>query len=530
MFLQIHIPTIFAALLVVCIVLALPLALATKGADDGLKLWAAALGLMACAFFMLKLRGTIADRSLAIVGNLLIAGAMAALLAAVHRFQNLPPPRRAVAAPILLLAVALPLLPPDLRTRVAAVNATYLAQLLLVIGRLVRFRYDFPTRGRDLTVTGLGALAAVAAVRLGSALLAPAALGEFFAPSPVQSFGFFSALGGLILASTGFLMMAKERSDERLRAAARRDRLTGCWNRLHIEEAAAQEIARLRRYGHPVSAILVDLDHFKLVNDRHGHGAGDEVLAEFARVAQRVVRTTDVVGRWGGEEFLILLPMSDISEAAAIAERLRTAVETHIFPGNLRVTVSAGFAACLSTESWGEWLRRADTALYRAKADGRNRIATEGIEIVRRGSGTGAVAVPQLIWRASYLCGEETVDRQHRALFEKANALLGLGGGQAPKERIVAALRAFLDETRAHFADEERIIESAGYEDALDHARIHRELLARSEDLLRRYADDEIGDAALFHHVVHELFANHILAEDRAFRPLFLGEDADVSA
>ena len=406
MFLQIHIPTIFAALLVTCIVLAVPLALAAEGAADGLKLWAAALGLLAAAFFLIKLRGTVPDWNLAILGNLLVAGALAAILAAIHRFQGLPPPRLSAALPILAIATILPLAPAEVRLRVAVVNAAYFSQLALAIVRLARFDYDFPTRGRNLTIAGLATLAAITLVRLSSAAFVPTALLEFFAPSAVQSLTYFAALAGLILASNGFLMMSKERSDERLRIAALRDRLTGCWNRTHVEAAAEREISRLRRYGHPVSAILLDLDHFKQVNDRHGHGLGDDVLSGFARIAEGVARATDVVGRWGGEEFIVLLPMSDISEAAVVAERLRAAVEAHAFPGGIRITVSAGIAACLSTDSWAEWLRRADTALYRAKAEGRNRVVSEGVEIIRRAAGSGAVTVPQLIWRSSYLCGE----------------------------------------------------------------------------------------------------------------------------
>lgn len=520
MFLQSHIPTALAALVVTCAMLAVSLGYAARGARDGLGTWALGLCCVASAFLLLTLRGAAPDRVLLSVGNVVLSVGVSLFLIAADRFHGHPPRRAAALSPPMALAAALPFAADPLH-RILLANLVFTLQFAWPCVRLLRASYDFPLRGRNLTVVGLAALVTVTGSRAWTAMFDPAGLREFLQPSAVQSLTYFVALGGIVLASNGFAMMAKERSDERLRLTAMRDRLTQCWNRVRIEEAATQEIARLRRYGHPVSAFIADIDHFKTINDRHGHGAGDDVLKAFVEVVQRTIRGTDVLGRWGGEEFIAILPMSGIAEAAAIAERVRANVEAHVFPHGLRITVSLGLAACLTTDGWEEWLRRADTALYRAKSGGRNRVVTEGLEIVRRSSPIGSVAVPQLIWRTGYLCGEDTIDRQHRDLFEKANALLALSGEPAAKAEIVAALRAFLDDTEAHFADEERIVEDAGYEDALDHARIHRALLARSEDLLQRYADDEIGAEALLHFVIHELFANHILAEDQTFGHLF---------
>ena len=132
--------------------------------------------------------------------------------------------------------------------------------------------------------------------------------------------------------SNGIVLMIKERADERIRLMAMKDRLTGIWNRIRLEEAAQQEIARLERYGHPVSLIMMDLDHFKQINDQFGHGMGDQVLKEFCAIVQRCIRSTDILGRWGGEEFVLILPNSGYTSAGLFALRIRSVFVLHVFP------------------------------------------------------------------------------------------------------------------------------------------------------------------------------------------------------
>ena len=206
------------------------------------------------------------------------------------------------------------------------------------------------------------------------AIIKPVEVDEIFEASGVQV-----ALGGLvyigtILLSNGFVLMAKERSDERLRVVAMKDRLTGCWNRIRIDEFANQEMARLKRHGHPVSLIMIDIDHFKKINDQYGHAVGDSVLVEFADIVHQQIRSTDLLGRWGGEEFVIILPAIDSREAVFIAERIRNAIEQYPFHEAPHVTASFGLSGCLETDTWHKWLSRADRALYLAKANGRNQV------------------------------------------------------------------------------------------------------------------------------------------------------------
>jgi len=152
------------------------------------------------------------------------------------------------------------------------------------------------------------------------------------------------------------------------------DRLTGLGNRYKLDERLADELARSRRHGTAFVLIMLDIDHFKAVNDTYGHQAGDEVLAGIATLLRRHSRTSDVLGRWGGEEFLLLCPETDESGAISLAEQLRAAIEAARFPALGRVTASFGVAAWRPADDGKALLRRADEALYRAKEKGRNRV------------------------------------------------------------------------------------------------------------------------------------------------------------
>ena len=154
------------------------------------------------------------------------------------------------------------------------------------------------------------------------------------------------------------------------------DQLTGLFNRLKLDEALDHELERAKRYDHPLSIILFDIDHFKQVNDIFGHKVGDDVLVSIAKLAVENARAIDIVGRWGGEEFMVICPETDLSGAEAVAERICTAIATHSFPSVGQKTSSFGVATTLSKDDADAMTQRADIALYRAKKGGRNRVET----------------------------------------------------------------------------------------------------------------------------------------------------------
>jgi diguanylate cyclase (GGDEF)-like protein len=177
---------------------------------------------------------------------------------------------------------------------------------------------------------------------------------------------------------------AREHLMQELAAQARTDALTGLANRRHATETLASEIERARRYNRPLGVVLFDLDHFKLVNDEYGHEAGDAVLRTFGDVLRASARGTDVVARWGGEEFLAILHEATLDATIAFAERVRAALAATSPLGPFvdgeappTVTVSAGVATLRESdaEDADALVRRADEALYDAKGSGRDRVA-----------------------------------------------------------------------------------------------------------------------------------------------------------
>lgn len=169
-----------------------------------------------------------------------------------------------------------------------------------------------------------------------------------------------------------------DEKNQALEVMTRTDRLTGLANRRRLEESLQTEVLRARRYGKPFSVIMLDIDYFKVVNDSFGHQAGDNVLVAIAGLLTRTARETDVAGRWGGEEFLLVCPETELQVVAALAERLRVEFAATDFPLVGKVTSSFGVAAFAPGDSVKTLVQRADEALYRAKDNGRNCVEVAG--------------------------------------------------------------------------------------------------------------------------------------------------------
>ena len=190
---------------------------------------------------------------------------------------------------------------------------------------------------------------------------------------------FLWALLTTISVSCGMLWLAVGRMEKELSHQMRTDPLTGTLNRRAMDEISSSEVSRSQTTGRPIAVLVADLDDFKSINDQHGHQVGDEALRQFAALLAANLRNGDTLVRYGGEEFLILLPGSDRDEAAASAEKLRALIEAHIFRVaalELRLQASFGVAALRRSEDdWSRLLRRADAALYVARNSGRNRVS-----------------------------------------------------------------------------------------------------------------------------------------------------------
>lgn len=153
------------------------------------------------------------------------------------------------------------------------------------------------------------------------------------------------------------------------------DSLTQTFNRRHMESLIHDEVERAQRYCQVTALIILDIDHFKAVNDTYGHPIGDKVLRQVSNILSENLRQSDALGRWGGEEFLILLPQINLLAASNVAEKLRHAIFVAEFGLNEPVSISLGVADFVLGESAGDWIKRADQALYNAKRLGRNQVA-----------------------------------------------------------------------------------------------------------------------------------------------------------
>lgn len=181
--------------------------------------------------------------------------------------------------------------------------------------------------------------------------------------------------------SYGFIYLTQQLNvtEQKMRVLATTDGLTGTLNRRYFFERGQNEIERAQRYGHAMSMLILDIDHFKQVNDRFGHQAGDFVLTQLAELADQSIRSTDLLGRYGGEEFIMILPEAGLGNARAVAERLRKKVEDHKFvfdQETIRITISIGVSSLDNPDmAFDDLISRADRSLYAAKDAGRNQVA-----------------------------------------------------------------------------------------------------------------------------------------------------------
>lgn len=195
-----------------------------------------------------------------------------------------------------------------------------------------------------------------------------------------QAIAFLSLSLNQMLGTVGFVLIAKEIADRELVTAATTDNLTKILNRRSFHELAEAALAHCSRSQEPVSLAIMDLDHFKNINDTYGHRAGDEVLASFAQKVRSMIRPYDIFSRFGGEEFVLLLPGLSQNAAYGVLERIRTSIASSRFIQDHQdqsVTASVGLVSCSGLETYDldTLYSKADALLYKAKSEGRNRVA-----------------------------------------------------------------------------------------------------------------------------------------------------------
>ena len=356
-------------------------------ARPSLRWWLSGLALHPLGFFLLALRGWLPDYWVTPIAATLLACAFACMAVALRSFYSLPERRLRLVVVAVLVAVLAHVFTsvwPSLQARVFAIHV--LLAIMIGSGARAVFRRDGP-QGRVPRVTGwlFAVLTLLVLVRAVVELGYPTTPEQLFSPHPEN----IPCLVGLLLlpllASVSFLLMCNERAQQQLEHTARVDYLTGIYNRRAIEELATRVISAARRHDFPLALMIVDLDLFKRVNDQYGHACGDRVLIESVGRMHEILRSEDLLGRLGGEEFVVVMPRIGLDQAVLAAERLRERFAEQVMRVHdgetdmeLQLTLSIGVVALQPQDSqFSHLLRRADRAMYAAKAAGRNRVMSD---------------------------------------------------------------------------------------------------------------------------------------------------------
>ena len=333
-------------------------------------------GLGAALFVM---RGGVPDWLSVGVGNTLTFYGYLMSVAGVLRFARRPVPWLWIAVPPLLLGLlftAVPLFVGSAGPRVVLMALMLVLVCVLNLGISWRAQQAEWLRLRQIAMVAFAACMVFSVVRAGITVwyVPPA---NFMAPGNTQPLLMLIGLGLVLFFNLSLMLMPGERLQNQLRRAAQDDALTHLLNRGGFNALARRQLLRSRHASQPSSVLLMDLDHFKRVNDSHGHEAGDRLLCAFAETVRAQSRASDLIARYGGEEFCVLLPEAAQQQALLIAERIRQQFSQVTVPAGraqLGTTVSIGVAEIAAGETVEAALQRADQALYAAKHAGRNRV------------------------------------------------------------------------------------------------------------------------------------------------------------
>jgi diguanylate cyclase (GGDEF)-like protein len=342
----------------------------------GVRAWSQANGLAIAALLLFMGRGVLPDLLSLEAANLLFLAAPAMMYAGFLQHLGRPVPARRLCAGVGVSIGLLALvhhLSDSAAPRIALTSASHAVVYALILFCLAgRARFAGATYPQRFSGGVALLLMAIHAARTLIYTAMHDSAATIFDHSPLN-LAFFT-LGTLALPALtlGAVMMANDAVIRRTTWAAEHDHLTGAWSRRAFFPLAEREHERACRSGSPLSVLVFDVDHFKAINDTHGHAAGDAVLADIVLRTEAAIRNLDACARLGGEEFAVLLPDTGPDTARLVAGRLRAALDQAA--GGVRYTVSIGVASLAAGESLSALLKRADAALYAAKASGRNRV------------------------------------------------------------------------------------------------------------------------------------------------------------
>lgn len=302
-----------------------------------------------------------------------------------------------------------------------------------------------------------------------------------------------------------------EEKNSLLSTLAITDELTGLYNRHYLDQRIEDEMKLADMGSQSISMAILDIDHFKRVNDTWGHPVGDEVLKELAKVVKDEIHSTDYLVRIGGEEFTLIMPDTNEHQAFELVEKIRRKIERYVFRKVGHITVSFGVAEKVLCELFYSWYDRVDQALYMAKQNGRNRSILAKREKV-------ILDPKELINEKDWKSGNDLIDEQHYELIQEANKMMYMTlSDDVSIDEKMQQIDVVMHHIRTHFHDEEEIIKELGYPGHKEHRQIHQHLLQEAENLKQGVLRGEIPLSELFTFVVEEVIIGHSLETDQEY-------------
>jgi diguanylate cyclase (GGDEF)-like protein len=373
--------TLFLVVTVVGLLMAFWVCFMAWGQPRNHALWAWALALLAytASHVNFGLRAWLPEAIFLVAGSGFYAVSLVLMLLAVRRFQGVAQLGRWHLSPLWLVPLICTLLTHYSTLRVVSTALIFAAQIGLIMAALLDRSQPQHGRGRYILVGAFGVMCLALLARAAAAATGLIDTQSWSASSQSLAPVFLISLCAVLSITLGFVYMTMERAEQRNFELAMKDMLTGLANRRAIGDQLQSTVARAQRQGQYLSVLMLDIDHFKRVNDNYGHQAGDVVLRAVAQALQSRLRAQDQIGRFGGEEFLAILPDTSLEGALVLAEALRAAVEatpTQWGAHRISTTISIGVrgGAITGADTADSLVAAADAALYRAKQGGRNRV------------------------------------------------------------------------------------------------------------------------------------------------------------
>jgi len=314
----------------------------------------------------------------------------------------------------------------------------------------------------------------------------------------------------LIINETKYKKIATELEviNKKLKETAIIDSLTGVYNRYYFDEKLSFLMESSLTFRSPLSLILLDLDHFKAVNDTYGHKAGDKVLIEVANTINNLIDEANVFARWGGEEFIVLMPMTNLKDAQNFAEKIRHTLECIDHLGVGRVTVSVGVSTWNYIESSEQWFKRTDDYLYKAKNKGRNCVMTS--------EETEKINYSFISWSDEWLCSNDDINIQHKELLSLSNKLISSIMGDYMENDVDLSIKKLLEHISYHFNFEEIFLNDISYSEANNHKEKHDILIGKAKKLFESSSKKNmLEDTIKF--IVNDVIISHLIHEDSKF-------------